>query len=53
MHSFETTSVTVAYRQACKDRVQIFECDSGVVIVVTDGAGGSGAGAQGGRRCHS
>jgi serine/threonine protein phosphatase PrpC len=46
MHPFETTSITAAYRQRCEDRVKVVELDGGVVIVVADGAGGSGAGAE-------
>lgn len=46
MHSFETTSVTVAYQQRCQDRVKVLDLDDGVVIVVADGAGGTGGGEQ-------
>jgi len=46
MHSFETTSVTVAYKQRCQDRVKVLDFEDGVVIVVADGAGGSGGGDQ-------
>src|SRR5690348_13866330 len=46
MLSFETTAVTVAARQRCEDRVGVVDLDGGVVIVVADGAGGTGAGAQ-------
>jgi PPM family protein phosphatase len=46
MHGFETTSITVPYRQRCEDRVKVLEADEGVVIVVADGAGGTGAGGQ-------
>jgi serine/threonine protein phosphatase PrpC len=46
MLPFETTSVTVAYRQRCEDRVKVVELDGGVVIIVADGAGGTGAGAE-------
>ena len=46
MHNLETTSVTVAYRQHCEDRVKVLEFDEGVVIIVADGAGGSGAGGR-------
>lgn len=46
MHSFETTSITVAYQHRCEDRVQVIDFDEGVVIVVADGAGGTGAGGQ-------
>lgn len=46
MNPFETNSITVAYRQACEERVRAIELDGGVVIVVADGAGGVGAGAE-------
>jgi serine/threonine protein phosphatase PrpC len=46
MLHFETTSITVAYRQRCEDRVEVVELDGGVVIVVADGAGGTAAGAE-------
>jgi serine/threonine protein phosphatase PrpC len=46
MLTFETTSITVAYRQRCEDRVRVIELDGGVVIVVADGAGGTGAGGE-------
>jgi hypothetical protein len=46
MNPFETTSITVAYRQRCEDRVKVVDLDGGVVIVVADGAGGTGAGAE-------
>jgi serine/threonine protein phosphatase PrpC len=46
MLPFETTSITVAYRQRCEDRVKVVELDGGVVIVVADGAGGTGAGTE-------
>jgi PPM family protein phosphatase len=43
---FETSSVTVPYRQRCEDRVQVLDFPDGVVLVVADGAGGTGAGDQ-------
>jgi hypothetical protein len=46
MLSFETTSICVAHRQRCQDRVQVIDLDGGVVIVVADGAGGTGGGEQ-------
>jgi len=46
MSNFETTSLTVAYRQHCEDRVTVLEFDDGVVLVVVDGAGGTGSGEQ-------
>ena len=46
MSPIETTSVTVAYRQRCEDRVRVVDLDGGAVIVVADGAGGTGAGGE-------
>src|SRR5262245_23551885 len=46
MLPFETTSITVAYQARCEDRVRVVEFDGGVVIVVADGAGGTGAGGE-------
>jgi hypothetical protein len=46
MSPFETMSITVASQRHCEDRVQVVELVGGVVIVVADGAGGSGAGAE-------
>jgi len=46
MHSFETTSINVPYQQHSQDRVRVLDFDDGVVIVVADGAGGSGGGDQ-------
>lgn len=46
MPRFETTSVTVAAQRRCEDRVAVRDFDDGVVIVVADGAGGTGGGAQ-------
>jgi serine/threonine protein phosphatase PrpC len=46
MAHFETTSITVAYRRLCEDRVKVIEFDEGVVIIIADGAGGTGAGGQ-------
>lgn len=46
MTRFETASVTIAQRTRCEDRVRVVELDGGVAIVVADGAGGSGAGAE-------
>lgn len=46
MHDFETTSVTVAQQQRCQDRVKVLDFDGGVVIIVADGAGGTGGGEQ-------
>lgn len=39
MLNFETTSVTVAYRRSCEDRVRVIELEDGVVIIFADGAG--------------
>jgi serine/threonine protein phosphatase PrpC len=44
MSAFETTSITVPYRDRCEDRVKVINFDDGVVIAVADGAGGIGAG---------
>lgn len=44
MSPFETASATQAYRERCEDRVAIFNHDSRTVVVVADGAGGTGAG---------
>ncbi len=46
MPGFETTSITVPYRQRCQDRVKVIDLDNGVVIAVADGAGGTGAGEE-------
>jgi serine/threonine protein phosphatase PrpC len=46
MSHFETTSITVPYRTRCEDRVAILTHDERLVIVVADGAGGSGGGAE-------
>jgi serine/threonine protein phosphatase PrpC len=46
MHRFETSSVTVAQRGRTQDRTTVLDFEQGVVIVVADGAGGSGAGGQ-------
>jgi serine/threonine protein phosphatase PrpC len=44
MSPFETVSATQAYRERCEDRVAVFNHDSRTVVVVADGAGGTGAG---------
>lgn len=44
MSAFETTSITVPYHRNCEDRVKVLDFNSGVVLVVADGAGGTGAG---------
>lgn len=46
MTGFETTALTVAHRRRGEDRVKVIDFPDGVVIVVADGAGGSGAGDQ-------
>lgn len=44
MSSFEAVSATQAYRQRCEDRVAVFTHEERTVVVVADGAGGTGAG---------
>ena len=44
MSSFETVFATQAYRDRCEDRIAIFPHDERTVIVVADGAGGTGSG---------
>lgn len=44
MSPFETVSATQAYREQCEDRVAVFTQDARTVVVVADGAGGTGAG---------
>ena len=44
MSPFETASATQAYRERCEDHVAIFSNASRTVVVVADGAGGTGAG---------
>lgn len=44
MNSFETVTATQAYRERCEDRVAVFAHDARTVVVVADGAGGTGAG---------
>lgn len=46
MSRYETTTVTVAAQQRGDDRIAVRDFDDGVVIVVADGAGGTGGGAQ-------
>jgi serine/threonine protein phosphatase PrpC len=46
MNGFESTSITVAQQRRCQDRVKVLNLDSGVVIIVADGAGGTGGGEQ-------
>jgi PPM family protein phosphatase len=43
---FETASITESYQDRCEDRVAVFSEPARTVIVVADGAGGSGVGAQ-------
>jgi len=43
---FESVFVTAPYQRRCEDRVAIFEQGERLVIVVADGAGGSGFGAE-------
>lgn len=49
MGGFETTAITVPYRRHCEDEVKVLDFDTGVVIAVADGAGGTGAGSQAAR----
>ena len=44
MSSYETVSATQAYREKCEDRVAVFSHQERTVVVVADGAGGTGAG---------
>lgn len=44
MSLFEAVSATQAYRERCEDRVAIFTHEERTVVVVADGAGGTGAG---------
>ena len=44
MSSFEAVSATQAYRERCEDRVAVFTHEARTVVVVADGAGGTGAG---------
>lgn len=44
MSPFETATVTAAYRTRCEDRVAVLELGDRLVIIVADGAGGSGNG---------
>lgn len=44
MSPFETASAIQAYRERCEDRVAVFNHETRTVVVVADGAGGTGAG---------
>lgn len=44
MSSFEAVGATQAYRERCEDRIAIFNHETRTVVVVADGAGGTGAG---------
>ena len=44
MHGFETAKLTVASGRRCQDQVSVIHFESGVVIAVADGAGGTGNG---------
>lgn len=44
MRHFETATITVAAGSRCQDQARVIEFDDGVVIVVADGAGGTGGG---------
>jgi serine/threonine protein phosphatase PrpC len=46
MAPFDIVKLTQAYRATCEDRVEVFHFDRRVVIVVADGAGGTGSGSQ-------
>lgn len=46
MSRYETTTATVAYRAVNEDRAAVWHEEGRTVIVVVDGAGGSGAGAS-------
>lgn len=41
---YETVALTQAYRERCEDRVAVFTHQERTVVVVADGAGGTGAG---------
>ena len=43
---FQLATVTRGYRRRCEDRVDVIEHPMGLVLVVADGAGGSGGGAE-------
>jgi hypothetical protein len=44
MNEFETAKIVVPHSGQCQDRVAVKEYDSGIVVVIADGAGGSGSG---------
>lgn len=44
MTSFETAQVVVAYRERCEDRIDVLADGDRTLIVVADGAGGTGSG---------
>jgi PPM family protein phosphatase len=44
MSPFETASATQGYRERCEDRIAVFTHRDRTVVVVADGAGGSGSG---------
>ena len=44
MPRFETVAATEAYRERCEDRVAVFADEDRTVVVVADGAGGTGSG---------
>ena len=45
---FDVARLTQGYRARCEDRVGVIEHGRGLVLVVADGAGGSGRGAEAG-----
>ena len=49
MLTFETASITEACQSVCEDRIAVFSETDRTVIVVADGAGGSGSGEQAAR----
>ena len=44
MTSFETSHLVEAYRDRCEDRIEVITDDDRTLIVVADGAGGTGDG---------
>ena len=44
MSQIETTTATKNYRERCEDRVDVIHAEQRTVIVVADGAGGTGSG---------
>ncbi len=46
MSTFETASISQAYRRTCEDRFAVIESADRTMIVVADGAGGMGQGGE-------